>query len=194
MEHNAGKPANAHTHVFFHTTGTAVTTAQLTTLAALVSAQWNTNLKPLTPAGIALTLVEVEDLGHPDTVPGVWAGNIAGTNAQPAQPAEVATLINFAIARRYRGGKPRVYLPMGPSASLSSPIQWNGAWVTSVNGGWAAFITGIISGSGSGAAVDKQVSVSYFNDKAPRATPVIDDVLSATASQVPASQRRRMGR
>jgi hypothetical protein len=66
--------------------------------------------------------------------------------------------------------------------------------VTSVNSGWGAFIAGIISGSGSAGNVDKQVSVSYYNDKAPRATPVIDDVLSATTSQIPASQRRRMGR
>jgi hypothetical protein len=185
---------NASSHVFFHTTSGPVSNADLITIAALVSTQWNTNLAADTPNTTILRQVEAEDLGNPSTVPGLWSGSRPGSYPTTGQSAEVATLVNFVIARRYRGGKPRVYLPMGVSAQLSSPVQWQSTYTSAVTAHWANFQTAIRSGSPSSATLDKQVNVSYYAHHALRGSPVVDDILSASASPIPASQRRRMGR
>jgi hypothetical protein len=102
-------------------------------------------------------------------------------------------LISFKIARRYKGGKPRIYLPMGVSAQLNNPVSWQSTYTSAVDSTWGAFVAGVIAATPN-ASVDQHVSVSYYNDKAPRATPVVDNVLTHSTSPIPASQRRRMAR
>jgi hypothetical protein len=191
---DVGGSLNATSHVYWHTTSGSVSTADLTALASTIATDYDTNLGPDSPNTTILRQVEVEDLGHSTTIPGVWAGSKPGSYPTAGQSAEVATLINFVIARRYRGGKPRIYLPIGVSAQLANPRQWQSTFKSAVTAHWFNFITAVQSHAPAGASIDKQVSVSYHSGHALRPTPVIDDVLSASANLIPASQRRRMGR
>ncbi|MBA0084905.1 MAG: hypothetical protein HRJ53_07915 [Acidobacteria bacterium Pan2503] len=198
---DVGASLNASWHLFMHTTAGPVVTADLTSLANNAAASWLANLAPRVPTTTVLREVVTEDLGHSSTIPGEWAGSHAGTYPTAGQSAEVATLVNFKIARRYRGGKPRVYLPQGVSAQMNNPVQWQSTYVSQVQGDWANFINAILSSSPPSATIDKQVSVSYFSGHSgvppvptPRPTPLVDDVIYATVNSIPASQRRRMGR
>lgn len=190
---DVGASLNAHSHVFWHTTGTGVSSGDLTDLANQVAFQWDAHMSAQVPNTTHLREVEAIDLGHPGTVAGLWAGDHPGSYPTAGQAAEVCVVISLKIARRYRGGKPRVYLPMGVTAQMNNPTSWQSTFVSAVDAAWGAFTHGVIIGAPN-ASVDDVVSVSYYNDKAPRATPVVDHVLTHSTSATPGSQRRRMNR
>jgi hypothetical protein len=108
--------------------------------------------------------------------------------------AETAVLVNFTIARRYRGGKPRVYWPAGVSAQLNNPVSWQSTFVSAFRTAFNAFLNGVTSGITPPPAVDYLCSVSYHTGGALRPTPVVDKVLDWEVNAIPGSQRRRMGR
>jgi hypothetical protein len=129
-----------------------------------------------------------------------------GTASGTPVPAGVALLQNFTVARRYRGGKPRIYLPVGTSATLQNASTWTSGFVTSMNAAWASASTFIPAAAPSGTTITGQVSVSYYKDftvfigSTGRARnistlrtggPVIDSITAATVNAKPASQRRR---
>lgn len=133
-------------------------------------------------------------------VPGTRSGNI---------PTEATALnVKLAIARRYRGGKPKMFLPFGVVGDLSNPNAWDSAILSAFNTQWAAFITALKAISGAALTLTEQVSVSYYKGltaktngttgrtyyvPTPRATPLIDPILSAQAQGRIAQQRRRRG-
>jgi hypothetical protein len=178
----------------------------LTALASSVASNWATNLGPLATVSVALTQVECIDLQNPSTIAGFWAGNHTGTRSPPDLTAETCVLINNHIARRYRGGKPRVYLPYGAANDLVSPQNWIGGFISGMQSAWNAFLAGITSFPGP-PALSGQVAVSYFHGSTwhqnsvtgawkrvatQRATPLVDAVTSSTVNIKPGSQRRRM--
>lgn len=188
--------------------GPAPTDAQLNTFCTAVGTAWNSDLAAIHATNVTLVEVLAEDLSTLSAAVGLAVVAHAGTDASGALPSGAATLINFAIARRYRGGKPRIYLPAGASDKLYDGQKWQAAFVTAVNTAWAAFITACQAAPWSGATVTGQVNVSYYagfasaqnpvtkrwrNYNLPRVTPVVDSVVSIATSARIASQRRRYG-
>jgi hypothetical protein len=108
--------------------------------------------------------------------------------------AESACLVNHTIARRYKGGKPRNYLPLGTSTQLNNPVSWQTTFTTAVTVAFGTFKVQVTTNPAGTGTVDNLVNVSYFDHKVMRTTPVVDVVLNTTANTIPASQRRRMHR
>lgn len=65
-----------------------------------------------------LDLVQCVDLSSSTGSTGEAAGPLVGTRAGESLGADVCALMNFSIGRRYRGGKPRMYLPYGVADDL----------------------------------------------------------------------------
>jgi hypothetical protein len=189
-------------------TGGPPTNASLNTLATGISAAFSTNLSPLMSTTLALVGINIEDLTSGSAAQGNWSGSVAGTRAGVQATINDATLLNFTIARRYRGGKPRLYLPFGVNADQATDASWSAALQTAVNNGWTSFITAVIAVAGAGCTLTNQVNVSAYSGFASVQNPVtkrwknipmpragnatIDVVLSHSMNLVIGSQRRRL--
>jgi len=184
----------AFSHLFWQTSTSGVTNSQLTALAALVRSSFGTNLKAYMSSNWTLAQVTARDLGPSPAQDGIDTTLVAGTLAGGLVTAETATLINFVIGRRYRGGHPRVYWPLGNSTVMLDMTHWTTAQTANVSTGFAALINAVVAGGSGTPTITGLCSVSYYFGKALRPTPVVDPVIAWKVSQIPASQRRRMGR
>lgn len=125
-----------------------------------------------------------------------YAVSVFGTRTGDFNPASVAMVVSHEIARRYRGGHPRTYLPWGTAGTFASGStkDWDPAFVTncqSVFAGLVGAFTGITEG---GTTFNNMVNVSYRSGNAPRVTPVVDVVTSHIVRSRICSQRRRLGK
>jgi hypothetical protein len=116
-------------------------------------------------------------------------------------------LINYPIGRRYRGGKPRSYLPWGTSADLNDAQTWDTTPLADFHTGWTAILAAVVAAGPVGSAViGSQCNVSYYGPpnriitgstgrvrtiSTTRSTPIIDDLPSFSVNRKLASQRRR---
>lgn len=191
-------------------TGASPTTAQLTTFAGTVAAEWNTNLAALTRTADALTEVDAIDLKNPGTIKGIALVSHAGTRGGTASTASICVALAFSPDHRYRGSRPKAFLPMGVDGDLATPQHWAASFITTVETAWAAFISGIQSTDTSGIGLGDQCSVSYIgppytivpnsgNTRAhavgtPKNPPDVYSTLAVVGAVKVGSQRKRLGK
>ena len=187
-----GLNTNCHTHLFYHTTSTAVTATQLASFATKAATAWSTNLIDRMHNSVKLETVTTTDLGHAETAAGVATPNAVGTEPGSPLTAETAVLVSLRIARRYRGGHPRLYLPCGVAGDLQDPQHWSNTFTTNMQGRMGPWTSALLGLTAPDIVCDTLASVSYYNDNAPRDTPVWDPVTSIQVQQIPGSARRRM--
>jgi hypothetical protein len=181
----------AYTHWFSRYTGTAPVANDMNNMCGSLSSAWNTNLAPLATAGVTLIAVNGTDLSAPTGAQGSNVVSHVGTRAGAGLPANACMLIDQKIQRRYRGGKPRQYWPLGAGTDLQNSTLWTTAFQTSVNAAINAMVTAILALTWTGGNMTQIVNVSYFqgftsvqnpvthryrNVPTLRPTPVIDPV------------------
>lgn len=206
FKHSSSLDLDVLNRVFMQYTGTWPTSANLSTMAATVFTAWGTDLKALAPNAVTLEEVVIQDLTSSSAGVGLHTGSTAGTRGTSLIPAASSALVNLSVARRYRGGKPRVYLPYGVSADLNGTQNWTTAFQGALLTGWNAWIAAIIAAAPGGTTITQQVNVSYYegftvvtnpvtgrarNVPTLRSSPVVDAVVASAVSLVIASQRRR---
>jgi len=181
-------------------------TSDLSDLAASVTAQFAANLKSLLTEAGALYDVEAIDLANPDTPAGLHAVAVDGTRAGTQVPNNVTALLNKTVDRRYRGSKPKNFLPFGTDGDIESTNQWSSTFSAAVTAGWAAFTTALLDAEAGSTVLTVEKAVSYFSGSepnpnpnsrlrkqpTPRATPLVQTVVSATCSPIFGSQRKRL--
>lgn len=190
---------------FVQYSGTAPTDGELNTFAASVGTAWATNIAPICVTNLHLIEVNCEDLTSNTSAVGLDAEDIAGTITNPPLSMGVATVVSFAISRRYRGGHPRIYGPWGGADDLSSQDAWSSDYIAAVLAAWEAFMDTVETAGWSGAGTLLHVNVSYFHGftnhtfpsgrvrpiPTPLADPLVDEITGYTVNPRPASQRRR---
>lgn len=205
-----GEDIRAATKLHFHTPVASPTAADLQTLANAIGALGNGNFDNGYSSSVKRTSVTCTELGSGNQFQGVWTGSVTGGRTGAYLPASTAVLVNFKIGRRYRGGKPRIYLPWGTVTDLTDPQQLLQASATDMQTKFQTWLTGVLAATGGAITLDRQVSISYYGGAAPllaqhkngetlwtsqkRATPVVDNVLGLTIAPRLATQRRRMMR
>jgi len=187
--------------------GGAPTSAQINTFCtnfnALTAAEWPIVLD----ADSKYLGIDVIDLSSSTSGAGSAATSVNGARGTAILGAGSAVLAHYSIGRRYRGGKPRSYLPWGVSDDLSSRQTWGGAAVTSFTTTWAAILNAVpAAGPIGAAALVSQCVVSYYGPpnrtitgstgrvrtvSTTRAVPIVDLISGFTISPKVASQRRR---
>ncbi len=149
--------------LYFSYTGSAPTGAECITLAGDVAAAWNTHVAPVVNSNFALEEVDVLDIATDSGFSGQWTGSHGGTDANGTSlPVGCATNVEFDIARRYRGGKPRMYLPPGCSGDQATDATYGTTFITAVNTAVAAFIAAI-DGASVGVGTLAHVLLSYYH-------------------------------
>ena len=185
--------------------GSAPTGANCTTLAGDILGAWESHLASLIGANNALNEVDVLDIATDSGASGNYTGAGAGTYGSPYMPIQCATNVEFDIARRYRGGKPRWYLPPPGTAAQYNDAQYNSTFVGAANTGVAGFFTEVAGLSVGSLGTLSHVSLSfyqgYINVEVPgtrayakpqyRATALVDTVEGYATKVLISSQRRR---
>ena len=150
--------------------------------------------------------IRATDLATTSGYTGTSTDVVTGTRSGAALGADVCALLNFTIGRRYRGGKPRLYLPWGTATDLLTRQTWTTGAVTDWDGGYGDTI-GTLTGYSTGAIVlGSQVNVSYYGPpnriitgstgrvrtvSTVRVTPIVDEITSLSVNTHLGSQRRR---
>jgi hypothetical protein len=192
--------------IYLHYTGTPPTSLDLGGFCNAVTAAWATNLRSLFGPQMTFGPPNAEDLGSSSGASGAGSGTSTGSRTGLAIAAGSSINVRFLIARRYRGGKPKVYLSAGEAADVVAGNLWSGAMVTATATGWQAFMSAILPTPWTGAGTVSHVNVSYYNGftvvtnpvtgrarNVPtlRGTPLVDTITGYSVDPQMGSQRRR---
>lgn len=190
---------------FFGFTGSNPTNAELATFLSAVASAYTTNIAPLMTADRELTLLDVIDLTSSTSAAAELGVSIFGTRSDVALGAQIAYILKKEIFRRYRGGHPKQYWPIGGDTALADATHWGSAFVTAAQAGFLNQLTAIEAAGWAGAGTIDTVSVSYFEGftnvlypsgryravPTRRVTPFIDNVSGYAHNPLIGTQRRR---
>lgn len=144
-------------------TGAAPTAGNCVTLGNDIASAWNTRLPGFIYSLISLTEVDVLDIATDSGAFGTVSVSHPGTLDGATLTANAATNIEFDLARRYRGGKPRMFLPPPDGTVLASIDKYTTDFVTAVNTGIAEFFSDIEALSVGSMGTLQHVNVSYYS-------------------------------
>jgi hypothetical protein len=182
------------TNIFHFLWDTAPTSTNMQELASTAFNSYGVNIMPNVHPSFVLTHVIAEDLSAVPALPGSHVGSTAGGSAGSDPGSQLCVLVKHVIARRYRGGHPRTYLPPAPTSELLTTSLWAPGLVTAIQTGWNTFVGAILSATYTGTTMASYINVSYRSGNAPRVTPVVDLITGSIVEQMVATQRRRVGR
>ena len=185
--------------------GSAPSGANCTTLAGDIATAWTAHLASLMTNAWALTEVDVLDIATDSGLSGQWTGSTTGSASDTSLPAQCATNVEFDISRRYRGGKPRMFLPPGNEAAQEDAGHYTSAFITTVNTNVAAFFSAIEALTIGAEGTLSHVNLSYYkgftnitnSSGRERAVPtyrdaaVVEPVVGYSGKLLIGSQRRR---
>lgn len=199
-------------HLFFESNGTVPTVANLDSIAAQVATAYSAHLNAHLAATRTCNEVVVTDLTSPTSARGSAAVGASGGGPSVDQVAGLAAVINYPIARRYRGGKPRGYWPLTSTLVLTTAGVWSGGSAATLTTDFQAFLAAVLASSAGSYSFLNHVNVSYFQGftnvaygsptkyrrvPTPRSPGPITDVIApgtAIVSEIPGNQRRRTRR
>jgi hypothetical protein len=195
-------PAKWMNGFYVHFTSATASAADLNSLASAISGFWASRFAPLCCTPCIMNSVNVIDLSSPTGNTGVDATVRSGTRTGNMVSANVACVCSLHIARRYRGGHPRMYIPGAATSDVSNPTTWTAAYVASVTsnvGFFLADINGLATIAGLGTL--QFGSLSYYlgydtttRKSALRSSPIFSAVDKVTTHARIDSQRRRLGK
>lgn len=190
---------------FLSYAGAAPTPGNCATIAGDIAAAWETHLAALVNGDWSLTEVDVLDISSLSGASGQWTGSNAGTLSGDNLTSATAINVEFGIARRYRGGKPRMFLPSPTSDQLEDVGHYSDAFQATVAAAMVAFMTEVEALSVGAVGVLAHVNISYYSGftnitnssgrtrAVPkyRAAALLDTVNSYGCKKVIGSQKRR---
>jgi hypothetical protein len=142
--------------------GAAPSGANCVSLATGIAAAQEAHLVQICGNDISLVEIDVLDIATNSGLSGQWSGSQAGASGPGIVPVQAALNIELGIARRYRGGKPRLYLPPpGPSSMLDNQ-SWNSTLVNLANSSVPAFFQAVEALSIGSMGTLTHVSLSYY--------------------------------
>jgi len=207
LQYSIGADPLSITRLHYKFTGTPPVAADLNTFASGVFAAWQNNQALSTHPTVTLKEVVVTDLTSATGAQGIHTGTAAGTAGGGQLPASAAVLVNYKVNRRYRGGKPRTYWPMGTDTDLNNPQTWLPASITNFNQRVQGFNSAVSALTWAGASISFPANVSYFqgftvvtdpvtgrsrNIPKLRTSPVVDQISAIVVNATVGSQRRRL--
>lgn len=185
--------------------GSAPSGANCLTLAGDVASAWSEYLAALMSSNYALEEVDVLDIATDSGLSAVWTGSVDGTRSGTSLPDQVATNIEFGIGRRYRGGKPRCFLPPANTGDLFNQSSYGSSFIATANTAFGNFMSQIEGLSIGSMGTLTHVNLSYYKgftnitnssgrERAVptyRATALHDNVTGYSTKAILGSQKRR---
>jgi hypothetical protein len=185
-------------HYFQYAGAGPPTVLDLNTIAAGVLAAMQTFAITLSTT-VSATQCVVTDLdtrsGNVGTDTTAWAGIETGTQT----PANVAVCISKHVARHYRGGHPRFYLPGLVAADALDQRNLKGTVAALFQTRANTFLTTCNALTTTGTGAIKMVNVGYWFVSPPKTppqlhpTPIVEPITGMTCNGRMDSQRKRLG-
>jgi len=179
-------------HFFCDWTGTGPSIADLDLFCTAISVAWSSHLASHFVHDISLTGVEAVDLTSSTGAVGAWAGVVTGTGTGSIMGAQMCGVISLKIARRYKGGHPRTYLPCLLQSQLLDESHWTPSGIGVVANDYGLFIQASLSGSYTSFHPNNHLNISYYHAGALRPTPVRDDIIGYVGVSKIGTIRRRI--
>lgn len=190
-------------------TGADVTQAELFTLNNLILSAWQTSIAPLVNTLATLNKCNTVDLTS-DQAPTAYTTlttPTAGTRAlgtAGALPTSVACVVSELVQLRYRGGHPRMYMPLGVAGDVAQGRLWASTPLAAFNSAMITYFTAIGSIT-SGSHTYNMNLISYYSGshkgtepggRVPvlRPSPLPRPITSLTVHGRIDTQRRRLGK
>lgn len=203
--YNEGAVGESGNRFYISYAGSAPSGGNCASLATSIQGFWSSHLAPQISNAFALEEVDVLDIATDSGLSGQWTGSDPGQATGTGPPANVATNVEFGIARRYRGGKPRFYLPPGDNGDILSLSSWTGQFVTNTTAAVTAFFAAIEALAVGSMGTLQHVNLSYYSgfknvanssgrERAVpqyRATALSDPIVGYSCKAIVGSQRRR---
>lgn len=143
--------------------GSAPTAGDCTTLAGDIATAYATNVLNWVNDDWSLTEIDVLDIASDSGLSGQWTGTETGGRSGTPLPAQVATNVEFNIARRYRGGKPRMFWPPSVTGDLANPSNYDGTFLAGIGSATSAFFATIAGLSIGAMGTLAHVNLSYYS-------------------------------
>jgi hypothetical protein len=196
---------------FFITySGSAPTAANCVTFAGDIGTDWAAHMAAQITTDWSLVEVDVQDLASSAGAFGTSTTVHNATRSTPAMPTQCAVNVELQIARRYRGGKPRIYFPTPDTGAQFNAAEFSGAFKTQEDTAVAAFFAAVEGHSIGSMGTLAHANVSFYHGhdtqqppagrwrgpgyKYPplyRTTALVDPVVGYDTKIVIGSQRRR---
>lgn len=198
-QNSLGRPAHNITYALFNPPAdTTNTTLLLDTANALMTALSTGSPHITSQLSAQWTLESVtasDNSGASDATSTSTVTPVAGASGGPSLPPQCAACISFDIAARYRGGKPRWYIPGIPNTAQTETDDsgLNSTFATALEEG-ANQMIGQFNASNPFSSPCTLGTISYFSGKVPRVTPLFRAFGLAAVHQRLDSQRRRSGK
>jgi hypothetical protein len=187
--------------------GGTITSSEVLALATAIVSSWGTDMAPAVSDTLQLAEVIVTALDSSTAPVGIVASGATGALTTQPLNAGTAMVIQRKVARRFRGGHSRVYLPgMVASYLDDTETSWDAANLAAIAEIWADIEQEAVVNLVSAGFTDAfALSISYFDGftnvlypsgryhvkPTPRVTPLRDGVTEWVGNPRPCSQRRR---
>jgi|SRR5580704_9795255 hypothetical protein len=186
-----GVPAANVLHAAY--TGGPPTAGDCTTIAGTINgAFWTDTLKAFYSNFTVLVGTRVTDIATDTGASGEFADGSSGTIDEEGVGAQMCIMVNYGIARRYRGGHPRTYYPGLSNTYLESPQAWSPAGVAGLSAAAGDLQAALGSASSGSTNLTEQVCVSYATANAPRVDPLVETITDYVVNGAIKTQRRRL--
>lgn len=147
---------------FFKYSGSAPSGANCVTLATDIATQWATDLSPQYHGNWILTAVDVLDIATDSGYSGLVDVSHAGTRSGTPLTSNDCMNVEFGISRRYRGGKPRVYLPPGVAGDLATDTNWTTTFADATASAFSTYAAAIEALTIGSMGTLTHVNLSYY--------------------------------
>ena len=192
--------------MFYKYTGGPPDTADLLYFLGIIKAEADSALPTLYGADNVITGWIAEDLSSDMGAVAELTDSTPGTGAAEIVPPGTCVVSSYEISRRYRGGHPRSYWPLGLGANLENDGTWTPSFVSSCQSAIDSVIDSLPAATHGTVTILNQVNVSYYNGftsvenpithryrNVPtlRTVPQVDDIASIVVRPYVGSLRRR---
>lgn len=207
IQWGVGPDPLAITRLWYQYTGGPPVAADCSAFAADLIVSLTAHFPALATSSIHCLGVRITDMASSTGADVTVTAALVGSRAGGIVPAGSAVLANYHVSRRYRGGKPRSYLPFLAASDISDAQDWSAGGVAAVLAAWSLIANGLVGDTSGSTNISAHVNVSYYEGftNVPygvptkyRRTPTlrvggpqVDVINSITVPQRIASQRRR---
>lgn len=171
----------------------------LRSIATAFQAAWAANIASMLVPTVHFQAIRSTDLDKIDGQVDLYSFDTPGSSAGASMAANVALCVSRKIARRYKGGHPRFYLPGVADSNRLDQTHWSGSYLTASASKVTAFLNAVNAITTSATGGCKMVNVSYWYTDPPktppklRVTPVIDPITGLSIDARIDSMRSRLG-
>jgi hypothetical protein len=201
-----GSDATALSRFFNSYSGAVPNLAAITSFAGVINAAADDALPAVMHPDTSYLGCTIQDLSSDEGIELTQPESTAGSRSGGPLGADVCALWNIPIGRHYRGGKPRMYWPLGTDTDLETRQTWTTDAQAAFQAAFTAVYGALDGASSSGTTPGAPVNVSYYGPPnaykgvAPgrvrtvstlRTAAIVDQVTGGSVNIRLASQRRR---